>query len=144
MPSVAEAIGKCLSIEHKDKAYELAPVDHVAVIADYQDHLRLRSLQEVDAARRLMGPMAGELAMKAHVEIGTAGQFDFGSELWLDSIKTPVNQKAILYVSLKAKDRSVTKALADEIYRSQPEQVIRLVYGDSSGPDEGNDSAVPA
>lgn len=139
MSSVSEAIGKGLTVEHGGRSYDLAPVDHVDVIAGYQDHLRHRSLQEVDAARRLMGPLAGTMAMDAHHRLGVAGQFDFGSELWLDSINTQVNQKALVFLALRAKDRSVTKTLAEQIYRDCTDQLVRLIWGEAAPAPDGGD-----
>lgn len=130
MPSVADAIAQPLYVEHAGRSHALARADHVEVIAAYQDHLKLRSLQSVDDARRLLGPLAGELAMTSHQRLSVEGEFDFGSQLWLDSIKNPVNQKALLLFALRAHDRTATKALAEEIYRADPAQVARLIYGD--------------
>lgn len=138
--SVSEAIGRCTTIEHGGRTYDLAPVDHVEVIAGYEDHLRLKSLGEVDAARRLMGPLAGEMAMDAHQRLGASGQFDFGSDLWVDSINSPVNQKALLFLALRAKDKVVSKAVSAQIYRDCPKDVARWIYGDPrSSDDSGND-----
>lgn len=133
--SVGSAIGRGPTIEHKgkdgqDRVYDLAPMDHVQVIADFEAHLRGRALQEVDKTRQLMGPLAGDVAMRAYLDNATAGVYDFASPFWLESIRSPAHQKAILWFCLRAKDRTVTRQLAEQIYKDCGEQVERLFYGD--------------
>lgn len=128
--STNATLGRGLVVEHKGRAYRLAPVDHMKVVGDFEDHLRAAVLKEVDGVRRNLGSVAGELAMKGFLELAASGSFDFGSLYWLDCLKFARHQKALVLFCLRAEDATVTRALAEEIYAAGYPEVDRLLYGD--------------
>ena len=139
--TVAAALGRGPVIEYKGQVYDLAPLDHVQVISDFELHLRQTALGEVDKVRSLLGPVGGDAAMRAYLDNAGAGAYDFASPYWLECSRYPKHQQALLWASLRVGDRTVSRQLAKQLYLECASQVERLFFGDPADTQPGDEAA---
>ena len=136
--SVSDAIGASYTVELDGTTYHLAPIDHMKVIAQYQDHLRSSAFHEVDRIRVAIGAFAGDVAMRAYLDNCSLGVYDFGSPHFVESLRYPKHQKALLHFSLLVHQSSISRAVSDDIFKRKPEAARLVAYGPPAPePDEG-------
>jgi hypothetical protein len=146
MSQSAEALGLPLVFQFGGKSYQLAPIDHLEVIALYETYLEEQAWRALQRARKFLNAQEYEEQEDGLRRDLVTGVFSYSSKHWLQSLKNLANLKHLAWLMASYYDRDLRREDVEPWFRdaAKMKELVGLLFAGKVDPNEPAPAPRPA